>query len=146
MNYRVGSYVKIVTGIDAGEIGRFEEIGLTGEQGWGNLKRITGQHANGPAVSFRFDEVEPHEPFYPEHEKLKALGGQNQIVGDFIEWLGTQGRVIAEYDKHDRLYPVFHSRDQMLADFFEIDLKRLNREKDLILEDFRLAQQELEEA
>lgn len=28
---------------------------------------------------------------YPEHEKLKALKGDNQIVSDFIKWCHGQG-------------------------------------------------------
>jgi hypothetical protein len=34
---------------------------------------------------------------YPEHEKLRALDGKNDVVGDFIEWLREHGYVIARY-------------------------------------------------
>lgn len=27
---------------------------------------------------------------YPEHEKLEALNGANEVVGRFIEWIGSQ--------------------------------------------------------
>ena len=37
---------------------------------------------------------------YPEHEKLKALGGGNQTIGDFIEWLGENGLMITRYHQH----------------------------------------------
>lgn len=33
---------------------------------------------------------------YPEHEKLKALKGKNDTVGDFIEWLNANGYSICE--------------------------------------------------
>lgn len=79
---------------------------------------------------------------YPEHEKLKALGGENQIVGYFIDWLGENGFVIAEYDEiTSRLYPARLARDRLLAKHFEIDLDKLNDEKDAMLEAFRAASQ-----
>ena len=73
---------------------------------------------------------------YPEHEKLKALGGANQIVGDFIEWLGEQGYVIARYNQHDRLCPAYESRDKLLADHFEIDQNKLEEQKRSMLAAF----------
>ena len=72
---------------------------------------------------------------YPEHEKLKGLRGQNQIVGDFIEWLGETGFVIARYTRSGHtLLPAHASRDDFLADFFEIDRDRLEAEKRQMIE------------
>lgn len=34
---------------------------------------------------------------YPEHEKLRALDGANDTVGQFIDWLHGSGMRIAEY-------------------------------------------------
>lgn len=31
---------------------------------------------------------------YPEHEKLRALGGKNQETGDFLEWLKDTKRYV----------------------------------------------------
>lgn len=33
---------------------------------------------------------------YPEHEKLKAIKDQSQAIGEFIEWLKSQGYYICE--------------------------------------------------
>jgi hypothetical protein len=74
---------------------------------------------------------------YPEHEKLKALNGANQIVGDFIEWLGENGYVIAQYDHLDRLVWNGKRRDALIAEHFEIDEEKLEEEKCAMLESFR---------
>lgn len=34
---------------------------------------------------------------YPEHAKLRALGGKNEIVGNFIEWLRREGYTICRW-------------------------------------------------
>ena len=33
----------------------------------------------------------------PEHDKLKALAGQNQIVGDFIQWISEKNLTIVDH-------------------------------------------------
>lgn len=76
----------------------------------------------------------------PEHQKLKDLNGANQIVGDFIEWLSDNGMVIAQYEG-SRLWPVTKSRDTLIAEHFGIDPKRLDTEKQQVLDDFVAAQQ-----
>lgn len=74
---------------------------------------------------------------YPEHEKLKALGGANQIVGDFIEWLAENDYEIATVDKDGVLQWCFLRRDDLIAAHFGIDRNRLNDEKDAMLEELR---------
>lgn len=74
---------------------------------------------------------------YPEHEKLKALGGANQTVGDFIEWLGENGYEIAQRDKYGGLYWCGKSRDQLISAFFEIDRDKLEAEKRAMLAEIR---------
>jgi hypothetical protein len=69
-------------------------------------------------------------PEYPEHEKLKALNGANQIVGDFIEWFGEKGWELAKFEEGgDDFVPVLKCRDDLIAEFFEIDQNRLEAEK-----------------
>jgi hypothetical protein len=49
---------------------------------------------------------------YPEHEKLKGLGGSNQIVGDFIEWLGEHKIELAQWNPSGTYcMPIHRSRD-----------------------------------
>lgn len=74
---------------------------------------------------------------YPQHDKLKALVGANQTVGDFITWLRAKGYIICERHEADDYWPTFKTTDNLIADFFEIDEKELSREKDRMLEEFR---------
>lgn len=76
---------------------------------------------------------------YPEHAKLKALEGANQIVGNFIEWLGENGYVIGKYDDIGDLWPAHRSIEWFLAKHFEIDLDKLEEEKVAMLEEIRKA-------
>jgi hypothetical protein len=76
---------------------------------------------------------------YPEHEKLSAVAGESEIIGTFLE---ESGYILAEY--HDvegfaeaRLSPVQKSIEQILADYFHIDLPALGHEKVRILDGMR---------
>ena len=74
-------------------------------------------------------------PDYPEHDKLHAIKDKSQLIGEFLEWL--QGKyTIAEYEG-DLLWPVHVSIETLLADYFNIDLNALEREKEDILEAHR---------
>jgi hypothetical protein len=75
---------------------------------------------------------------YPEHEKLKGLGGANQIVGDFIEWLAERRIELAEWNPSGTYcMPIHRSRDDLLAEFFEIDRDKLEAEKRAMLASLR---------
>ncbi len=74
---------------------------------------------------------------YPEHEKLKALNGANNIVGDFISWLSEQGIQLARWDKFDELHPINDSIESLLANFFGIDRNILEQEKQAMLDQIR---------
>ena len=76
----------------------------------------------------------------PEHDKLKALNGANQTVGEFLEWLEMHGYAICR-DRNEhrpdldcKYWPTHKRRDQLIADFFEIDSDKLEQEKRAILE------------
>ena len=84
------------------------------------------------------------EQEYPEHDKLKALGGANQIVGDFIEWLGEQGLTICEFNPQrfcgdGEFLPSRKNTVTLIGDFFEIDNNKLMAEKDAMLDAIRAA-------
>jgi hypothetical protein len=34
--------------------------------------------------------AKPEPSSYPEHEKIRALKGKNEVVGDFVDWLAAQ--------------------------------------------------------
>lgn len=73
---------------------------------------------------------------YPEHDKLRAIdAGEKRGVTNFLEWLGEQGYEITHGDDDP-----FHSSRRIegwLAEFFEIDLKAIDREKSQMLDELR---------
>lgn len=86
-------------------------------------------------------EAVPAEPAYPEHDKLRVVADKSQVCYDFLEWLEEQKIVLAKYDEASgqELYPDYTGRKELLAKFFEIDLKKLDAEKDRMLEVQRAA-------
>jgi hypothetical protein len=77
------------------------------------------------------ETTEPLVSVYPEHDKLNVVADESEIIGTFLE---ESGVVLAEY--HDvegfaesRLLPVQKSTQQILADYFKIDLPELGREQ-----------------
>lgn len=77
---------------------------------------------------------------YPEHEKLKALGGQNQLIGDFLEWLQINNYTICAWnDRRNRgeYIPSRNNINAWIGEFFEIDENVLEKEKLQMLEQIR---------
>jgi hypothetical protein len=76
---------------------------------------------------------------YPEHEKLKKISDKSQTVGDFLEWLNSQGIYLMtlEASMHDEWTAPQKSRVTLLAEFFEIDQAKLEEEKRVMFEDAR---------
>ncbi len=92
---------------------------------------------------------------YPEHEKLKALDNKNIVCGNFLEWLqDTKGYVLCEEHEHTSycydeegnmnceygngdMMPVRLNIESILADYFDINTKKLEEEKDKMLKDMR---------
>jgi hypothetical protein len=85
---------------------------------------------------------------YPEHDKLAEIdSAQKQTVQDFIDWLCDKSNlVICDFDEnsfdgyyeYDGVYPQTRlSREQIMAEYFGIDLQKLSSEKDRILDDWR---------
>jgi hypothetical protein len=76
---------------------------------------------------------------YPEHEKLKAVKDRSQTVGEFLDWLrDTKEFAVCELHPEERKrdpewHPVRLRTEQLLAEFFEIDLDKLSAEKDAMV-------------
>lgn len=84
---------------------------------------------------------------YPEHEKLKSVKRESEIVQSFIDWLFDEtNMLICEFDQdgdwYEGRYPqVRLTREQIMAQYFDIDLQKLSEEKDAILDDWRKSQE-----
>jgi len=76
---------------------------------------------------------------YEEHEKLKSVKNESEIIGQFLEWQKTKDRDLCTFDsKFDEFTPVFHgSIEKILGEYFEIDLNKLEKEKQQMIEGLR---------
>ena len=77
----------------------------------------------------------------PECDKLHEVAEDSNKIGEFLEWLqGERQCVIAEYTGNPdlcgqyELFPVKESIVQLLAQFYDIDLEKVEKEKQAILE------------
>lgn len=87
----------------------------------------------------------------PEHDKIKALDGHNQTVGEFLDWLRDEkGYHICEYMERreeseadewlpEGYYTINTSTERLLAEYFNIDLAVIEQEKRDMLEEMRAA-------
>lgn len=78
---------------------------------------------------------------YPEHTKQRAVLNDAEIIGSFLD--GTQ-YVLAEYHQPDgyseaHLFPVTKPVEQVLADYFGIDLGKIEAERRAMLDAIRTA-------
>lgn len=77
---------------------------------------------------------------YPEHDKLNAVKDQSQAIGEFLDWLRDEkGIMLARFGEGGDLYPYPRSTQDMLAEFFDIDLAEIEKEKRDMLEKIRNA-------
>jgi hypothetical protein len=76
---------------------------------------------------------------YPEHEKLQALGGKNNLIAEFLDWLDEHELTICQWSGGSRgsYNPTFKSKERLLGEFFEIDVDELSREKDRMVDAMR---------
>lgn len=73
---------------------------------------------------------------YPEHEKLKAVKDDSHKIGEFLEWLRSQGWVLAQWD-NDELTSIGYTTGALLAEYFKIDPRKLEEEKQMMIERLR---------
>lgn len=99
-------------------------------------------------------------PKYPEHVKLGRIKDKSQACGEFLEWLlGEKGYTLGKYHTHTDacwpegeshterrricgtpdgvLYPEPYVLRKLLAEYFDIDEAKLEKEKQAILDEHR---------
>ena len=80
---------------------------------------------------------------YPEHEKLRKIRDKSQAIGEFLDNLTTQGFYLCTLHKGrgfgpgGEFFPVTTPVQEILADYFEIDLNKLEDEKRALLAECR---------
>jgi len=103
---------------------------------------------------------------HPECDKMKAVHEKSQTIGEFLEWLAGKGIHLVTVHTHtdscldeegeckdkygNRLcgysegdyQPLHFSTENLLAEYYGIDLKKVDAEKDQMLEEFRKNQEQ----
>lgn len=78
---------------------------------------------------------------YPENEKMASVRDESQTIGGFLEWLlGERQLVLCEprEGRIDNFYmPVRYTIQDLLAEYFEIDLDKVDQERRQMLETLR---------
>ena len=74
---------------------------------------------------------------YPECEKMAKVQSESQAIGAFLDWLGSEKSVYLA-GSEDMDVPFNYQKEELLAEFFEIDLKKVEREKRHMLEGCRI--------
>ena len=72
-------------------------------------------------------------PDCPETDKLVAIAKDSQKIGSFLEWLQENDFVIAYYGRNDILYQHRQTTNDLLAEYFKIDLDKVETERRAIL-------------
>lgn len=76
---------------------------------------------------------------YPEHEKLRAVSDKSHTIGQFIEWLENEKKIVlAEWSKDEYGHDLYQSTipiNKLLAEFFGINLSIIADEKDCMFKE-----------
>lgn len=73
-------------------------------------------------------------PETPTLDKLQAVRNKSQAIGEFLEWLQSDQHVQLMCGLSDASIPEHRSIERLLADFFEIDLTEVEKERRALLD------------
>lgn len=75
----------------------------------------------------------------PNLDKLIAVSHESQPIGAFLDWLQNEhGLVLARYSEDDdQLWPAHVPIQELLAVYFDIDLRAVERERAQVLRRLR---------
>lgn len=70
----------------------------------------------------------------PELDRMAAVQEQSQTIGEFLDWLQNERHVdLCAFDNRTRWLPIHDSTEELLAEYFSIDLKQVEQEKQGLL-------------
>ena len=84
-----------------------------------------------------------------ELEKMRIAQGQASTLSEFVDWLGENGYAVCKWHEHVRYsddlgdyspagwFPKRESYEELFANFFLIDLKKVDKERAALLESIR---------
>ncbi len=74
----------------------------------------------------------------PELNRIIGVSEDSQRIGEFLEWLAEQEITLAKWnDNEEELFEIRQSREQLLANYFEIDLVKAEKERQALLDEVR---------
>lgn len=79
---------------------------------------------------------------YPEHEKLSGIKEQSQALGSILDWMfNEKGWYLVEWKEDDdgykQRYAITSNVNQILAEYYKVDLVKLEEEKMQMLDEIR---------
>lgn len=74
---------------------------------------------------------------FPQHEKLKSIQKESQALGQFLDWLNSEGIALCQLGERDHFFPIYKRTEVILANYFDIDLDLLEQEKLEMLKQLR---------
>ena len=78
---------------------------------------------------------------FPELDKLEKVSKASHEIGWFLDWLSEHGIALCETKNQEAFYHEYvrvrKSKEQLLADYFEIDLEKVEEEREQLLEHIR---------
>lgn len=80
-----------------------------------------------------------------EIEKMLAVKDKSQTIGEFLEWLPSKGYVLCEWvtrckgTSSEWYEPVMYGKpiNEILAEYFEINLNKVEEERQALLDEIR---------
>lgn len=79
-------------------------------------------------------KIRPGFPQTPELDKIRRNKNDSQKLGKFLIWLGENNIVLAErLEGTLHLRALFESTEKLLARYFEIDLEKVEQERQALL-------------
>lgn len=77
----------------------------------------------------------------PNMSKMAIHSDDYVLLHDFLDWLRSEGVHLGQFEKSRIAFPsmmeITESRDNLLARYFQIDLKALEQERRAVLEAIR---------
>jgi hypothetical protein len=77
----------------------------------------------------------------PELDKMSAVRDESQAIGEFLEWMSSRGLVFAKWVDRgihdDELVEDRKPIKERLAEYFEIDLNKVDEEQRMLLDTLR---------
>lgn len=73
---------------------------------------------------------------YPELEKLSSVSDEKRLIMQFLDWCTEQGYELRDWSNtyHDQPQAISKTFDQITADYLDIDLAEVEKERRALLE------------